>query len=123
MKSAPEPAPHSAPLRVLIAMLTVWIFVLSLAGVSPALHSWLHAKNDCKSHDAAHSEQQDNSDNSAHYCAVIAIQGAMATVDSAVLPERATYARIDFEAVRERSTPPQTQLLSSARAPPFEIIV
>jgi len=106
------------------AALAIWIFVLSLAGVSPALHSWLHADASRESH--CHSEHEDSSSSSSsdgHYCGVIALQSAMTAVETAVLPERTEYQRIDFQAASIRWLSPYIDQRPRARAPPVEIVV
>lgn len=109
------------PLRVASALLASWIFVLSLAGVSPALHDWMHADSGCAS--ACDSPPEERDENGGHYCGVIALQSALNTVDSVALPERIAHQRIDLEATFERYATLHIDRCLQARAPPVEIIV
>lgn len=116
----------SAPVRVSCALLALWIFILSLAGVSPALHSWLHANTTgCSQGCVAHTEDTPPAQNDAdgHYCGVIALQSALATGIVLALPERSEYERIHFQSLSLQLPSQTSELRHQARAPPIEILV
>lgn len=118
------PQDRSTHTRVACALLAAWIFILSLAGVSPALHGWLHADiapgcaHGCGTvpDDAPAKSHEDG-----HYCGVIALQGTDAPVIDLTLPERNRYERFHFEPVHERLHAHASQHRLQARAPPIEI--
>lgn len=113
-------------LRVAAALLAAWIFVLSLAGVSPALHKSLHAQPDCASQCAgqkgSHSDTETPPpDGEGHYCAIAILQSAQFASGTLSLPE-APHRFGSYVADIETSFEPhryETPL--QARAPPFEI--
>jgi hypothetical protein len=105
------------------ALLAAWIFILSLAGVSPALHSWLHADDACAHACGSHAEEapSEHSDADGHYCAVVALQGAVAPSIAMALPERSAIERSCFLLLNERTRSHTRELAFGARAPPIEI--
>jgi len=113
--------PIATRTRVLGGLMAFGILLLSLAGVSPALHDWMHADSGCASACDSHSEERD--ENEGHYCGVIALQSALNTVATVALPERIAHQRIDLEATFERYTTLHIDRRLRARAPPVEIIV
>lgn len=127
MDKASQPSSMSAPSRWLCALLAAWIFILSLAGVSPAMHAWLHADADCAHTCDPHTDQETpaskDTDTSGHYCGVVALQGAIAPTVALVLPERTDFEQIHFSSRSERLTSQKPQRCLRARAPPIEIIV
>lgn len=121
-----NPAKASALTRVSSALLAAWIFILSLAGVSPALHDWLHADTDSGcAHECSTTPEDSHGEShtEGHYCGVIALQGTDAPTTALALPERSDHQRIHFESGSEelRTHAPENRL--QARAPPIEIVV
>jgi hypothetical protein len=118
----PQKTKLTRPLRVTSALLAVWILVLSLAGVSPALHGWLHADSGC-AHECGGSHDEEPANADGHYCGVVALQGALATVVPAALPELSNFERLEYELRCERFAAEPIDRHLQARAPPFEILV
>lgn len=110
------------PTQVTSALLALWIFVLSLAGVSPALHSWLHADSSCAHTCETHTDEAPE-DAEGHYCGVIALQGTLHTLALIDLPERTSFERIDFKPFYQLATQQRVDQPFQARAPPIEILV
>lgn len=123
MKTHPPQSQASAPTQVACGLLATWIFILSLAGVSPALHSWLHADTFCEHVCDTHPEDTAPAENDpdGHYCGVIALQGGLAPIITVELPERADYERIHFQSQNQRLRSHVSELRLQARAPPIEI--
>lgn len=117
----------STPVRVACALLAAWIFILSLAGVNPAMHSWLHAEPGCAHEGMPHNEDapQEPTDDrphaDGHYCGVIALQGGVAPTIVVELPTRTAHQRIHFESHSPRLLSHTNELRLQARAPPIEI--
>ncbi len=113
-------------LRVAAALLAVWIFVLSLAGVSPALHKWLHAQADCASQCAdkqsSHSDTETPApDSEGHYCAIAILQSAQFASGSVSLPEAPHRFGSYVSEIETSFRPHRYHSPLQARAPPFEI--
>jgi hypothetical protein len=116
------------PLRVASILLASWIFVLSLAGVSPALHSWLHADSGCAHACEAHGDNAPSSpsspsspaDTEGHFCGVIALQGTIATVAAIDLPTRTSFQHSDLESPAQQVAEQQIEQPFQARAPPLK---
>lgn len=109
--------------RVASTLLAAWIFALSLAGVSPALHDRLHADSVC-AHACSPSAEDaplEDSDADGHYCGVIALQSALAIIVKLDLPERSAYQQIHFPWLNEQLFKQISELRLHARAPPVEI--
>ena len=112
------------PLRVGAGFLAGWVLLLSLAGVSPSLHAWLHAEPGCAHACAEHAgDGPPEAGEDGHYCGVIALQHAACALDTVVPPGRAAYQRLHFEAPVERPHASTSELRLQARAPPIEIPV
>lgn len=97
--------------------------MLSLAGVSPALHSWLHADTNCAHTCGTDTEENPppQSDATGHYCGVIALQGTVVPAIILELPERSVFERIHFESLSRRLLSHASDLRLQARAPPIEV--
>lgn len=104
--------------------------MLSLAGVSPALHGWLHAApgcaDPCSPEKDGHGESQNGHSNGApggHFCGVIALQGAETANTAISLPNLGGVAyslfRDNGHSLASQAAFDSTQ----ARAPPFRILV
>lgn len=115
-------------LRVAAVFLAAWIFVLSLAGVSPALHQSLHAQPDCasqcSSQQSPHSDDGDRTptpDGEGHYCAIAILQSAQFASGSVSLPESPHRFGSYVTDIETSFEPHRYQTPLQARAPPFEI--
>jgi hypothetical protein len=129
----PHTAFHSLPVRVGCALLALWIFLLSLAGVSPSLHAWLHADtgSGCAGHchhPSGASSDADGAgtapaDQGGHFCGVIALQGAITANIHIALPERCGYQQTHLNTCGEQLIAEKTARCQQTRAPPIKIYV
>ncbi|MFT4901853.1 MAG: hypothetical protein ACI81V_001131 [Lentimonas sp.] len=119
-----------ACLAAVSLFLTAWIFLLTLAAVSPGLHAWLHGASAeeaiCSGSGHVHTEGQNSSDagvHAAHFCGVMALQSGLIYLPFiTVTPERVVLASIPIRPGRTFSF----QVFSCndpARAPPIESFV
>jgi hypothetical protein len=109
----------STPTRVLSGFLAAWVFVLSLAGVSPQLHDWLHQDSGCAHSCESHSDENTN-EAAPHYCGVVALQGALLDALHLSAPERASHQRAEWYCLSEDSLGSLTDRTHQARAPPLK---
>lgn len=115
-------------LRVVAALLAVWIFVLSLAAVSPTLHAWLHAQPDCAAHCADKKSPHGNAEDptpasggEGHYCAIAILQSAQIASGILSLPEAPHHFGSYVSEIETSFQPHRYHSPLQARAPPFEI--
>ncbi len=102
-------------------LLAAWIFVLTLAGVSPALHDWLHADNSCASH-CEHPEEENSEENPEHFCGVLTLQSGAVATPALEIPERLSFQRVPLAVGDEVIASIKAAHTYQARAPPVEII-
>ena len=107
--------------RLVAASLAAWIFVLTLAGVSPALHEWLHADEGCVSH-CEHPEEENSEESPEHFCGVLTLQSGAIATPALEIPERLTYLSVSLAIVDEIIASTQVEQTQHARAPPVEVI-
>jgi hypothetical protein len=108
--------------------LAVWIFVLSLAGVSPELHASLHAHSDCAGQCPTSDAPNTGTENhppaphdEEHFCGVVALQSAESSTGITYLPEHALIFRSYLAGIQANFKLHSYQTPLQARAPPFEI--
>lgn len=113
---------HLLPRQVASALLAGWLLILSFAGVSPALHDWLHQASEC-AHECNTHPEEEPAESTDHYCGVIALQGAVAEFGVIALPERASFVKVTVGFWSKRIYAKTIAQTFQARAPPVEIIV
>lgn len=112
--------------RIFSLFLASWIFVLSLAGVSPALHDWTHGSSGHAS-STCHTEHSNNdtqnSAHDAHICAVTLLHSSVQIwIPEALLPNP-QIAKYDYSIHPESNPIIQSRGTHRSRAPPIEQIV
>jgi len=107
------------PLRVAGALLVAWILVLSFAGVSPQLHSWLHQESGCAHTCESHPDEAPD-ETAPHYCGVVALQGALNDLPIVCVPERLVVLRAGHEWTHDDSALSSARQTHRARAPPLK---
>jgi hypothetical protein len=107
--------------RLVAALLAAWVFVLTLAGVSPALHKWLHADNNCASH-CEHPEGEKSEGNPEHFCGVLTLQSGAVATPALEVPECLSFRRAPLAVGDEVIASKKAGYTHQARAPPVEII-
>ena len=107
--------------RLVAATLAAWIFVLTLAGVSPALHEWLHADEGCASH-CEHSDEENSEEEVEHFCGVLMLQNGAIATPALDLPERISYEALPLAIGDEIIASKKVAQAHQARAPPVEVI-
>jgi len=107
--------------RLFASLLAAWIFVLTLAGVSPEIHEWLHADEGCASH-CEHPEENETDENSGHYCGVLILQSGATITPTLDLPERLSLFIAIVPLGDEAFASSKVELAEHARAPPVKVI-
>lgn len=107
--------------RLVAALLAAWIFVLTLAGVSPALHEWLHADEGCASH-CEHPEEENSEESPEHFCGVLILQSGAIATPALEVPEFISCQRALLTIGDEVIASEKVAQTHQARAPPVEVI-
>lgn len=109
--------------RLVAATLAAWIFVLTLAGVSPALHDWLHADGGCASHcEHSDSDEENSEEEAEHFCGVLMLQNGEIATPALDFPERISHEAVPLAIGDEVIVSAQVEQTQQARAPPVEVI-
>jgi hypothetical protein len=112
--------------RYLSAFLAFWVFVLSLAGVNPALHEALHTKagvSSCENQGAPCDSQPTENTEENHFCAVTLLQGS---VGLWIAPQIAHVSEISIADLRidaQQTYTHASEQTHRSRAPPIEKLV
>lgn len=107
--------------QIASVLLAAWVFVLTLAGVSPALHEWLHADSGCAGQ-CEHSEENSSEESPEHFCGVLTLQSGAISTHALEVPKRLTHQSVSLAIVDEIIASTQVEQTQHARAPPFEVI-